>query len=308
MTEVKPIPNSTPAPAVAATPPQGNQGAAAATPASTPAGHTQAGGQPPVAATPSPSTVTTAAAAPAADPDDELLAGQPDSLKEAYRQLPPEIRAANNKVVTEKFQKIAGDAKLIEHLKTHPKEFAAALAEKVGLHLQPEPTPAAVAAKSMTEELTPFFEGNAQAAAAFEGLLTKVIESKIAPIQATHEQAVQQALLSEATASEARFLAKHPDAKQHEAAIGDFMSKIQPGPSLTDDEFLEMAYSWATRNTRSAAQTVATVEALTNGNAATAGTGSRASEGVPVAAAPPQDLPTSVQAIAAALRGERWER
>jgi hypothetical protein len=302
-----PIPPTAPA-----TPPEGNQGASlgvspapAPVKSAAPAGDTQAGGQPPVAAAPSPSTAPTANAP---DPDAAFLEGQPDNLKELYKQLPPEIRAANNKVVTEKLQKVAGDVKLVEALKTNPKEFAAALAAKVGLNVAPVPTPAAVAAKSLTEELSPFFEGNTQAAAAFEGLLAKVIDSKLAPIQETHERATQQALLSEAQASEARFLAKHPDAKQYEAAIGEYMTKIQPGPDLTDDEFLEMAYSWATRDVRSAAQTVETVERLASGNAATAGTGSRSSEGAPVSSAPPQDLPTTTQAIAAALRGERWER
>lgn len=296
----------------AATPAAGGTTGAAPAPAAapTPSGDAQAGGRSPVAAAPSPSTVTTPAAAPAPgpDPDDEVLQGQPDNLKQLYKQLPPEIRAANNKIFTEKAQKIAGDAKLIESLKQHPKEFAAALAEKVGLKVQPEATPAASAAKSLTEELSPFFEGDTKAAAAFEGLLTKVIESKIAPIQATHEQAIQNHLISEAQASEARFLAKHPDAKQYEAQIGDYMAKVQPGPDVSDDEFLEMAYAYVTRDVRNAAQVVATVERLTDGNAATAGTGSRASENVPVASAPPREFPSSTEAIAAALRGERWER
>lgn len=307
-----PIPNPP------ATPSTGTPGAQPAA-APTPAGHAQAGGQPPVAAAPSPSTVPKAdapaatpaapAAAPAATPDADaaFLEGQPDSLKELYAKLPPEIRAANNKAYSERMMKHADRVKLADTIIANPREAAIALAQKAGLKLQPEPTPAAVAAKSLTEELTPFFEGNTQAAAAFEGLLTKVIEAKLQPMQETHERATQQALLSEAQASEARFLAKHPDAKQHEAAIGEYMTKVQPGAGVSDDEFLEMAYSWATRDARSAASVMETVERLADGNAATAGSG-RGADGAPIATAPPQDLPTTTQAVAAALRGERWER
>lgn len=318
-----PIPPSAEPPAQATSPLQAAQAAlaaqqakpsgdtsAAAPPASpTPDGQTPAEGHQPVAAAPPPSTT------PTPDSDPEELQGYTDEqLKAAYRSLPPEIRKANNKIFTERTMKLsarekelAGKEKIFQVLQSNPKEFLKALAAQTGLKVVEEPIVATPdPEEALLEEMAPFFGGDKDTARKFVPVLHKVAERVVAPLKQVHEESVVQAKAREAEASVSAFAAKHPDWKQHEAAMAEVMNLYRPGPNVSDGDYLEMAYTLVTRDQRSAQQAQGLVDKIAAAAAHTSGQGSQAATGADVSDGPPSEFPSPAQAARAALQGKKW--
>lgn len=273
----------------------------------TPPGDTPAEGQGAKAAEPSPST-------PAPEPDPPELEGYTDEeLKAAYRALPEPVRRANNKIFTERMQKIGDDAKVAELLRRDPEGFYRALAEKLGREVAPAnapaapPTPAATA-KKIAEQMAPFFNGDVNSATMFEGILRGLISEETAAIRETQAKAVEQALVAEGQAELSSFLKAHPDAKQHEQAMFDFLQRFPPTPEVPAQDSLLAAYLWATRNTRAVATAQAEVDRLAAAAAATAGNGTPAAGAAPIAPAAPSKFPSVAEAAAAAIQGIRWQQ
>lgn len=303
---MKPIPD-----APAGTP-AGESAAAAPAPitpgngAAPPAGDTPAEGQSAKAAAPSPSTD------PTPEPEPEELASYTDAdLKAAYKSLPDAVRKANQKIFTETKMKLGDAGRLGEALLKDPVAFAKELAKKLNLKVEDTPQPGAPAtpqeqAKAVTDELVPFFRGDVASAKAFESVLTRVINDANKPYREAAQAAAQESVMRAAEASKTAWLAKHPDASKHEKAMGEYMLRVTVADDVSDEEFLDMAYSYATRNERASASAQESVDRLNASAAAQAGNGTAPAGAAPIAPAPPQANPTASQAVAAALRNERW--
>lgn len=274
----------------------------------TPPGDAPAEGQSAKAAEPSPST-------PAPEPDPPELEGYTDEeLKAAYRALPDAVRKANNKIFTERMQKLGDDAKIADLLRRDPEGFLTELGKRLGREIAPAasttaaaPATPAATAKKIAEQMLPFFNGDANSATMFEGILRNLISEETAAIRETQAQAVHQALIAEGQAELATFKKAHPDALQHEKAMFDFLQRFPATDDVPAQERLEAAYLWATRNQRAVATAQAEVDRLAAAAAATAGNATAAAGAAPIAPAAPSKFPTAAEAAAAAMQGIKWQ-
>lgn len=149
--------------------------------------------------------------------------------------------------------------------------------------------------------LKPYFEK-------FAAKLTSSIDSKMKPIQESHQQMTNQAIETQTAATLKSFSTAHPGWEKHETKMLEIAQKIQPSGKMPEFEYLETLYNLATANQTNAERTKKVVDKINKSAAAAETVGSGVSEKQVVHALPSPDKRGIREAYEAAKRGERWSQ
>lgn len=278
--------------------------------------------------TPAQDTDTAAGAPPdtATEPNASDLISETDWT--AFSKLDPaKQRAELNKRWTQKTQELAAQrkaiephAELIKALQTDLPGTVRQLAQQAGLTVAPKPeekaaveTAASIAdasAEAVKQALGPELDFLA-------GPLTKAIQTvaeqvaktvaaqAVKPLEEQTSQIVSHAATEQVKAIEAAFAQKHPDWKQYEPRMVELGQTMQPGPGMTELDYLESLYKLASFDDQIAAAGKKAVVRLAKG-AEDAEREPQSVKETQVQKTPPANATLS-DAFAAAKRGERWE-
>lgn len=257
------------------------------------------------------------------DPNDLVSDAQFASIQAQFPGDPAKQRAELNKAFTQKTQKLAPYAKLIESYEKDAKATIETLAKQHGLTVGPPvestattTTAATIADQAIAQvkaslgpELDFLAEPLGKAIHQVAELVAKsVTESTVKPLQEQQTQITTRAAKEQVASVMKQFETKYPDWKTHEPAMETLSRQIQPN-GMAELDYLDLLYSHVTREARE--KTVAesaTKKALEKMTKAAEGAETRTDSTSETKVKETRKSPNSIQeAFAMAKRGERVE-
>jgi len=312
-------PNDAPAPSAPDSPssPAAAPAAAPAVPTTTPE---DTSAQDPAQTGADPAAGGAASATTATDvPENEIVlsAEERQQFGKAINALPDAERALLQKFLTQKTQRIANHAKMLEQLDANPVEFAREILRLSAPHdplankpadAPPAPSPVAAPDQEATALLEESLGEYAYLAPKLAPALSRLISKALDPITGVINAQQSEAIKAQATAAIATFKAAHPDWEMYYPKMQELSREIKPN-GMDHGRYLTILHTLASADKTSANATRKIVDALTKA----AGASESPSAAVPAARVAPtaprtgnfaKDIETAFQM---AKRGERAE-
>lgn len=210
-------------------------------------------------------------------------------LKAAYTKKTQSLAEQRKQV-----EALAEHADFIQALQSDPLTTLKGVAERMGWDIAPKSTGAQAAdtATARTEAIASTVVDRVRAALGSEldflaeplarvisdALKTEVGQA-IEPLKSAHKALEDKAALEQRDSVLKAFDAKHPDWKQHEAAMTKLMARIKPGDGVAPGEYLETLYELATKDQREGDAVKKAIAKMQAGAKADEGKGTTLAEG-----------------------------
>lgn len=252
------------------------------------------------------------------DPDDEAFESLTEKQKQAFRNLPPEVRKANDAYFTRRAQAFSSleqnaqmGAQLIEAIKRNPRAALLEAAETLGVQLVPQAPDAEVQAllSSVENALKDVPEIGGEKAKTIAAALAEAVKLATKPAKDEAAKLVKQTSLTNATSAFTAFAKTHPDWKKYEPQLNKLLDELPRPDGVKWETHLDRLYVIASRGAGIARATKKAVNKSKEAAARRTGSDRRptSTSSKRVAPAPPSKFPTLEEAAEAASQGIQWE-